>query len=371
MVSYTFSTHKKLERKAEIMLKTNSMRIPRLAVVVLTAVACLSGDTAGAADQENASRENAGRWVVYEGGDGPGKGKHIVFVTGDEEYRSEESMPQLAKIAARRLGFKCTVLFAINKEDGTIDPMTLDNIPGLENLEDADLMVMFVRFRLLPPKQMKHILNYINSGKPMISLRTNTHPFNYPAGHQFYQWTWNNKAGGFGARVFGQTWINHHGDHHGTSTRAIVVPEQAAHPVFRGVNKTFWGPSDVYGTLPLHGKCTTLVMGQVTEGKSPDGKPQEGKIQMPLVWTKTYTGTSTDTSTGGKPARVLTTTMGHSFDLKSEDLRRLLINACFWCMGLEDKIPAKADVGYVGRYNPSDIGYGKCKKGLKPSDHKL
>jgi hypothetical protein len=333
------------------------MQILRLVVALLMAAICLSGQAARAGDQE--------KWAVFEGSDGPGKGKHIVFVTGDEEYRSEESMPQLAKIAACRLGFKCTVLFAINKKDGTIDPMTLDNIPGLENLEDADAMVMFVRFRLLPPEQMDHILNYINSGKPMISIRTNTHPFNYPEGHRFYQWTWNNKTGGFGARVFGQTWINHHGDHHGTSTRAIVVPEQSGHPVLRGVNKTFWGPSDVYGTLPLHGECTTLVMGQVIEGKSPDGKPQEGKMQMPLVWTKTYTGTK------GKPARVLTTTMGHSFDLKSEDLRRLLINACFWGMGMEDKIPAKANVGYVGEYDPSQIGYGKCKKGLKPSDHKI
>ena len=347
------------------MLMTNSKCIPRLVVVVLMAVVCLSGQILLANNNDNDDR-----WVVFEGGDGPGKGKHIVFVTGDEEYRSEESMPQLAKIAASRLGFKCTVLFAINKKDGTIDPMTLDNIPGLEILEDADAMVMFVRFRQLPPEQMNHILNYINSGKPMISIRTNTHPFNYPQGHQFYEWTWNNKTGGFGARVFGQTWISHHGDHSGTSTRAIVVPQQAGHPVLRGVNKTFWGPSDVYGTLPLRGKCTTLVMGQVVEGKSPHGKPQAGKIQMPLVWTKTYTGTST-TGKAGKPARVLTTTMGHSFDLKSEDLRRLLINSCFWGMGLEDKIPAKANVDFVGEYNPSKIGYGKCKKGLKPSDHAI
>ena len=332
-----------------------------LATVVLSGILLPSSY----ADEQGTDHKETGQWVVFEGTDGPGKGKHIVFVTGDEEYRSEESMPQLAKIAALRLGFKCTVLFAINKEDGAIDPMTLDNIPGLENLKDADAMVMFVRFRQLPPEQMNLILDYINSGKPVISVRTNTHPFNYPKDHQFYEWTWNNSQGGFGARVLGQTWINHHGDHFGTSTRAIVVPEQVGHPVLRGVNKTFWGPSDVYGTLPLHGDCSTLVMGQVIEGKSPDGKPQEGKSQMPLVWTKTYTGTE------GKPARVLTTTMGHSFDLKSEDLRRLLINACFWGMGLEDKIPAKANVDYIGEYKPSKIGYGKCKKGVKPSDHKL
>ena len=103
-------------------------------------------------------------WVVMEGRNGPGKGKHIVFVVGDEEYRSEDSMPQLAKILAVHHGFKCTVLFAINTETGEIDPKTLDNIPGLEALKTADMMVMFLRFRELPDEQMKYIIDYTNSG---------------------------------------------------------------------------------------------------------------------------------------------------------------------------------------------------------------
>ena len=73
--------------------------------------------------------------VVYEGKDGPGQGKHIVLVAGDEEYRSEEALPQLGKILATRHGFKCTVLFPIG-DDGTINP-NASNIPGLEALESA------------------------------------------------------------------------------------------------------------------------------------------------------------------------------------------------------------------------------------------
>ena len=274
-------------------------------------------------------------WIVFEGKDGPGHGKHIVFVTGDEEYRSEESMPMLAKIAAERLGFKCTVLFAINKKTGEIDPVTTDNIPGLHQLEDADLMVMFTRFRNLPESQMKHILNYINSGKPMIALRTATHPFNYPKDSPFYKWSFNAPDGGFGGRVFGQTWINHYGDHHGTSTRAKVVPERKDHPVLTGVNDIFWGPSDVYGVLPLRGECTPLVMGEVVVGKKPDGKPQGGKVLQPVVWIKEYEGAA------GKKSRVLTTTMGHSFDMKTADLRRLLINACFWAWDSKIRFPRR------------------------------
>src|SRR5581483_3012107 len=86
-------------------------------------------------------------WVVYPGGEGPGKGKHIVLVSGDEEYRSEEALPQLGKILSRRHGFKCTVLFAIDPKDGTINPNVNNNIPGLEALKSADAMILFVRWR--------------------------------------------------------------------------------------------------------------------------------------------------------------------------------------------------------------------------------
>src|SRR5215475_8569372 len=88
-------------------------------------------------------------WVVYEGSDGPGKGKHVVLISGDEEYRSEEALPQLAKILATRHGFTCTVLFAIG-QDGTIEPDRVDNIPGLQTLRLADLMIIATRFRNLP-----------------------------------------------------------------------------------------------------------------------------------------------------------------------------------------------------------------------------
>jgi hypothetical protein len=89
--------------------------------------------------------------VTYEGKHGPGHGKYIVLVAGDDgEYHSEEALPQLAKILALRHGFKCTVLFSINQQDGTIDPRAKRNIPGLEILAKADLLVLFMRWRDLP-----------------------------------------------------------------------------------------------------------------------------------------------------------------------------------------------------------------------------
>ncbi|MEM7386551.1 MAG: hypothetical protein AAF514_16550, partial [Verrucomicrobiota bacterium] len=101
--------------------------------------------------------------LVLEGDEGPGKGKHIVLVSGDEEYRSEESFPMLAKVLSRHHGFKCTVLFAIDKKTGFVNPQTNDHIPGLEALKEADLMLLATRFRNLPEEQLQHILDYVET----------------------------------------------------------------------------------------------------------------------------------------------------------------------------------------------------------------
>jgi len=308
-------------------------------------------------------------WVVYKGGSGPGKGTHIVFVTGDEEYRSEESMPMLAKIMAVHHGFKCTVLFGINKDSGEIDPVTVDNIPGLKALEKADLMVLFTRFRELPDEQMKYIIDYTNSGKPIVALRTATHAFFYKKNKNspYAKYTFNNKAdfkGGYGRQVLGETWINHYGHHQKESTRGLVAKGMENHPIVKGVG-TIWGPSDVYGLTTLHGDCKPVIMGHVLKGMDPGDEPNPQKPALPVAWTKTYTGEL------GKASRVFTTTMGHGHDLKDENFRRLLVNACYWGLGMEDKIPAKSKADLVGEYDPYPIGFGGFKKGLKPSDHKL
>lgn len=307
-------------------------------------------------------------WVVYEGKAGPGEGKHIVLVTGDEEYRSEDSMPMLGKILAVHHGFKCTVLFAINKETGEIDPVTLDNIPGLEALKTADLMVMFLRFRELPDSQMKYIIDYTNSGKPILGLRTSTHAFFYRKHKDspYAKYSFRDKQfnGGYGRQVFGETWINHYGHHQRESTRGLIAKGRENHPIVKGIDH-IWGPSDVYGITTLSGDSQPLIMGQVLKGMNPDDEPNPEKKLVPIAWTKTYTGTQ------GKASRIFATTMGHGGDLKNEGFRRLLVNACYWCLGMEDKIPAKSKVDLVGEYNPNKIGFGGNKKGLKPSVHAL
>lgn len=311
--------------------------------------------------------------VVYEGGDGVGNGKHIVLVSGDEEYRSEEALPQLGKILSKHHGFKCTVLFAIDPADGAINP-NVSNIPGLEALDTADLLVIFTRFRDLPDEQMKHLVDYIESGRPVVGIRTATHAFNIQGDKKYAKYSFNagdkEYSQGFGRQVLGETWISHHGKHGSQSTRGIIAPGQEKHPILRGIKDgDIWGPTDVYGVrLPLPGDSQPLVLGAVLEGMKPDDKPVAGEQNdpmMPVAWTKTYTGTA------GKPARVFCSTIGAANDLLAEGTRRLLVNACCWAVGLEDKIPDQSNVELVGEYKPSNFSFGGFKKGVKPEEHAL
>lgn len=312
-------------------------------------------------------------WLEVAGGDGPGKGKKIVLVSGDEEYRSEEALPQLAKILAGHHGFDCTVVFAIDPATGMIDPNTNDNIPGLEKLGNADVMVIATRFRNLPDEQMKHVDAFLKAGKPVVAMRTATHAFNIPEGRAYRRWSWDNPGEGFtqgfGRQVLGETWISHHGGHGSESTRGLIAPDAKDHPILRGIEDgEIWGPTDVYGVrLPLPGDSKPLVLGAVLAGMKPDSEPVKGEKNepmMPVAWTKSY---QVD---GGPKGRSFTTTMGAATDMVAEGTRRMLVNACYWAAGLEAKIPEKSKVDIVGSFEPTPFGFNGAKKGLTPADYR-
>ena len=222
-----------------------------------------------------AERAAAEPWVVYEGGSGPGKGKQVVLVSGDEEYRSEEELTQLGKILAQRHGFRATVLFALDPASGVIDPVNRGNIPGLEALQSADLMIIATRFRDLPDEQMKYIDAYVKSGRPILALRTATHAFRIPVGKTYSRYSFDSKEwdGGFGRQILGETWVNHHGHHGVESTRGVIAPGMENNPIVRGC-EDIWVPTDVYTVrLPMAEGCQPLVLGEVLEGMKPTDKP--------------------------------------------------------------------------------------------------
>jgi len=275
-------------------------------------------------------------------------------------------LPQLAKILAKHHGFDCTVLFAIDK-DGTINP-GVSNIPGLETLKDADLLVLFTRFRNLPDEQMKHFADHFESGKPIVGLRTATHAFSGIKNKDYSKYNWNNNdaayKGGFGRQILGETWVAHHGGHGSQATRGIIAKGAEKHPILKGIKDgDVFGPSDVY-TVKLQGDCTPLLLGQVVAGMKFNDPPAEGKKNdpmMPIAWTRTH-------KVNGKEARVFATTTANGQDFSYEGTRRLTANAVFWALGLEDRIPDQTNVALVGTYEPLPFRAGGHKKGVRPAD---
>jgi type 1 glutamine amidotransferase len=302
--------------------------------------------------------------VAYEGDHGPGRGRHVVFLAGDHEYRSEETLPALARILARRYGFRCSVFFTTDPKTGFIEPGS-SHIAGLEALKTADLLVVFLRFQDFPDQEMQHLADYLDRGGPVVGFRTATHAFQIKRPDaKFRRFTWRGGddayAGGFGRQILGETWVSHYGRNHRQSSRLVLQPDQAGHPILRGV-KDVWVQSGGYTASPLEGS-TVLALGQILDGMTPDSRPAPDKEQLPVAWYRTYEGTS------GRSGRVFTTTHGASEDLLNEGFRRMAVNGLLWAAGLESAIRADDDISFVGPFKPSTYSFGGHVKGIKPAD---
>lgn len=308
----------------------------------------------------------------------------------------------LARMLSEHHGFRCTVLFAIDPETGIVNPHANTNIPGTESLDDADLMFILTRWRVLPDQQMAPIDRYLKAGKPVIGLRTATHAFapqpelhrqvlahlralrraddpaavlppdipadawgpydHYGDGYPGPMSEWRD---GFGRLVVGERWVAHHGHHKHESCRGVVSEASRSHPILRGVQgDDIWSAADVYTVrLPLPGDSEPLVYGKVmarageydeqdpTYGMRPtDSEPVDSKNDpmMPVAWTKSYQ------VPGGEQGRVFATTMGTSTDLLEHGVRQMLVNAVFWALGEEESIPeAGAESSLVGEFHPT------------------
>jgi len=291
------------------------------------------------------------------------KRPHIVFVTGDEEYRSEESMPMLAKLLKRELDCTISICYSLDSL-GYIDPNNTHHIAGLAALEKADMMVLFTRFRALPYEEAKYILDFAESGKPMVGFRTSTHAFHYPEDstrlHLFEEWP---------VKVFGQKWITHHGhfeDGHGRLTDVQLIDNKTKHPILNGV-QPFQAYSWLYhvsgGEHQLYGDSAPLLMGTSLRSKHQEaGRLDQFPLSNPVAWTKSYRGTS------GKSSRVFFTTLGHPYDFKESAMRKLALNGLFWALGIEEDIPkGGVNADLIGTYAPNNSGFGqKFKPKMRP-----
>ena len=305
------------------------------------------------------------------------QGKHVVLLSGDEEYRSEEAMPMLAKILSQRHGFKCTVLFALDP-DGTINPNNQKSLADSTALDSADAIIFGLRFRNWLDADMQRFVSAFERGVPLIALRTSTHPFNIPADSKWAKYSWNSKApwpGGFGKHVLGETWISHWGKHKSEATRGVTEPSAASDALLRGVTDVF-GDSDVYEAYPP-ADAKILLRGLVLKGMNPADAPAEtikkrstdkqeqplNTPAMPIAWTRTFKHES------GKENKIFTTTMGAATDLENESLRRLVVNAVFWSVNLP--VPTQANVTLVDPYTPRKYGFNSFRYQLTPAVYAL
>jgi hypothetical protein len=305
------------------------------------------------------------RWLVYPGHaeTAPGHGRRIVFVAGDEEYRSEEGLPMLARGFAKH-GFQTVVLFSQNEETGAIDPEASTHIAGMHLIDDADVLVLQLRFREFSDDNMKHIMDHVNAGKPLTALRTTTHPFFYRKNKDspYAKWTWNAKDGGFGKQIVGETWVNHHGHHGKEATRGVVSEVNKDHPVLRGVTDVF-GPTDVYGIRSLPDDAIVMLDGGIVTGMNPSDAlvdDARNKPMHPVAWLRERPMPNQDSQ------RIVVTTMGAAQDLNSDDLRTYLLNGVLWQLDESDSIPAEGfDVDIIGRWDPSAFGFGTYRKDVR------
>ena len=286
--------------------------------------------------------------LKVKGASGSSKGKTIVLVSGDEEYRSEESMPMLAQILAKHHGFHCIVLFSWDETGSYIDPDNQQGVRGWEYLDEADLMLIGTRFRTPDKESRKHIASFLKAGKPVVGIRTSTHAFK---GKELI--AEGLTLGQFGPSIIGDGWVAHHGKHKIQGTRAVIEKGRKDHPILNGVADIFV-PSDVYTIRALTDADTILMRGQATETLDPKSKAVTGEKNnpmMPIAWLHPYQ------VQGGRKGTTFTTTAGASIDLVSEDLRRMLVNAVYYLTGLD--VPHRAEVTPVKPYKPTFYGFTK------------
>ena len=350
-----------------------------LATIVFLHVACQHSNE-NPSDTESVTPEY---YIQYTGNQSHKKAKQIVLVSGDEEYRSEEALPMMARILSEHHGFDCSVLFAQSPDSlGLINPNYTDYIHGLEELKQADLVILFTRFRALPDNQMELFQTYLQAGKPIIGIRTATHAFEF--GDTTNQWNhWSNSFrstdspwdGGFGRLVLGERWHTHHGHHKHQSTRGLIASGAENHPIVNGIaDGDIWGPTDVYGVrLPLPGDATPIILGQVIDrtGEFDEAdilfgmRPSDSQIatsnpvarepynpndpMMPIAWTKSYQ------LPNGQIGKSFTTTIGSSTDLLNDGVRRLWVNAVYHL--LDQEVPENANVTIVGEYDPTPYSF--------------
>lgn len=228
---------------------------------------------------------------------------HIVFMIGEEEYHTWETLPDFAEKELKAKGYRVDIINADEKDK--------NNFPGLAAaLKDADLLFLSVRRRTPPKDQLDAVRAYLAAGKPLVGIRTACHAFalrpnDKLADPKLAAWQ------EFDPEVIG----GHYTGHYGKDQAAIsLVPGAESHAILKDVAVSkLAGNGGLYKVSPLNPACTPLLMGTLA------GQPAE-----PVAWTYLQ---------GPKKGRVFYTSMGHADDFQIPDFRKFLLNSVAWALG--------------------------------------
>ncbi|MEY2714045.1 MAG: hypothetical protein RIT24_388 [Planctomycetota bacterium] len=281
--------------------------------------------------------------------------RHVAFVAGDDEYRSEETLPMLAALAARELGVRTTVCLPRNAE-GAIDPSCKTHIDNLPAIDSADALVLFTRFRELPDDELRRITDHAALGRAMVGFRTSTHAFLYPEGSPH-----RDKNDAWPRATFGQKWITHHGhfDDGKAPLTDVAIDEGAkGHPILRGV-APFAAFSWLYhvdgGGDSLEQPCEILMRGTALRSGHQD--QQRFPRTQPVAWTRALP------RDGGEKQRVFFTTLGHPFDFREPSMRRMCLQAIAWLLQREGEVPQEGmRCEPAAPFDPSPSGVGAHRR---------
>lgn len=255
-----------------------------------------------------------------EVGPEPEHAPRVVFIAGESAYKSEVTFGDIAYELEGKFGMECKVLEDRNKKESASPKPgeRLNDIPGLEALEHADLAVFFIGSRTLPEPQIKFIQSYLDSRKPIVAFRSTLRAFNYAPGDPLAK-TWND----FGPKILGGEIASIESPD--SSTELSIVPENANDPILKGIPRKFRVRSALVqlrpGSLPT--EAIRLFEGKFVVGSSGPDAVQGSVPSPPVAWTWTPP----------EKGRVFVTTLGDPEDFHVEAVHKLVINGIFWALG--------------------------------------
>lgn len=225
----------------------------------------------------------------------------IVALAGAGEYEPEVTLPRAASQIAAALGAELDMRTSDIAED--VPDFPLSTFGDLSVLQDADLLILALRFRNVSDDELAALAGYVNSGRPLIALRTSNHAFATPPERDLHTW-----AQEFPATVLGSAWISHHG--HTSTTRLTRVADSA---LLDGLPDEFVVESWLY-VADAPSDATVLLWGEPID-------PETEPVPSPVAWTREIRG-----------QRVFYTSLGSESDMERPEVLRLLENAARWCL---------------------------------------